>query len=312
MRLLFIVDPLYRLNPRTDSTVALMRSACRSGHEVYAATLRDFSWQGDGVYFRAQHLSISWNEESWQQGRDVVRQRSDFFHLLLMRKEPPVDEAFVMATRFLEQASAMVPVFNAPATLRSLNEKLAIFLFPTYSPPTWVGADANEATAFYRDHESVVLKPLDGMGGQGVYRAYPEDVNFRAVFTLLSEEGSKAVMVQQYLPDARQGDYRVFVVDGLPLPQALRRIPPPGDHRSNFSIGGTVTLVPLPDAARTVALVVGEKMKAMGVLFAALDIIGDRILEINITCPSGLRLASDHSGEDMAAPVLKALLAHVN
>ena len=251
--------------------------------------------RNDGVRVRAKRVKVSEEDDEWMAVEEERHCRGDFFDLTLMRKEPPVDEDFVNATRLLDWMPA--PVINAPSALRGLSEKLSIFRYAEWIAPTWVGSRADEADEFRQQQGAVVLKPLDGMGGQGIYVATEEDRNFRSVFDLLSAFGEKKIMMQAYLPAAREADHRVFVVGGKPLDFMLVRTPRADDHRGNLAAGGTGVARPLDSDARRLVEGVGADLLAAGVHFAGLDVIGGKLVEVNITCPTGLRQVRDQTGE---------------
>ena len=306
MRLLFVIDAPESLNPKKDSTIALMRAAAQRGDDIYYATCVDFSQTTAGIAVTTRRLSLSSDDRQWMTAASAENKNADFFDATLMRKEPPVDDQFVMATRFLD--AFPTPVYNAPHILREWNEKLAIFRFPEHIAPTWVGADIAVATAFHRQHGTVVLKPLDGMGGRGIYIAAEKDLNFHSVFDMLSARGARAIMAQQYLPAVREtGDCRVFVVGGKPSPWMLARIPRDDDHRGNMAAGGTAKAQPLSAAAEHIANAVAPALLKAGILFAGLDVIGGKLTEINITCPTGLREVSDQTGENIATAIINKI-----
>lgn len=314
MRLLFIIDPPSALNPKKDSTIALMRGAARRGDDVYCAEMRDLMVREGAVHVRASELEMLPLDDSapvWHRVMECSEQPATAFDAVLMRKEPPVDENFVMATRLLDIINRDVAVVNHPRALREQNEKLSILDFPDLIPPTWVGADVAAAEEFRRAHGSVVLKPLNGMGGQGIYVSAAEDRNFRSVFELLAGEG-RMIMAQAYMPAAREGDYRVFALNGAALPWMLARFPREDDHRGNLAAGGTPEARPLDDAAARIAAVVAPQLAARGVRFAGLDVIGGKLIEINITCPTGLvevgEQTSEQGGKDIAGDVLAGMV----
>lgn len=300
MRLLFVIDAPGGLDARSDSTVALMRAAARRGDEVFCAELHDLRVRDGEMAVRAVRVLVSEDDAAWMRfgeggARGEVRE-AGFFEAILVRKEPPVDEAFVMATRLLDVAARRTRVVNAPRALRECNEKLLCLAFPDLIPPTWVGACAEEAGDFWRRCGTVVLKPLNGMGGAGVYVCAPDDLNFRSVFGVLSGGGRRQIMAQGYLAAAREGDFRVFAVNGEVLPMMLARVPRADDHRGNMAVGGRAQAMPLDAAAARIGAAVAPELRRRGILFAGLDVIGGRLIEVNITCPTGLRVVRDQTG----------------
>lgn len=312
MRLLFIIDSPARLNPRKDSTIALMRAAARDGEQVFAAEINRLGVDDNGAFaVSATPLKIKASDLSWYEAGACGEYGAADFDLAFMRKEPPVDAPFAMATLLLEKMAATTPVFNAPRALRERNEKLAILDFPKLIPPTLVSAEPAVLMAFQRRHRGAVIKPLDGMGGRGVYVSPENDRNLRSVIQTLGDDGREWLMAQQYLPAARDGDQRVFVIEGEPAAWVLERVPRDDDHRGNMAAGGAPVVKPLDAAARAIAEAVGPALAAAGVLFAGLDVIGGRLTEINITCPTGLCEVRAQTGDDIAEVILAAARARI-
>lgn len=308
MRWLFVVDPPERLNPRKDSTVALMRAAARAEEEVFAAEIGGLGMDARGATISARRLRLRESDSAWMTAADFGQYRGEDFDAVWMRAEPPVDARFATATLILDSFSR--PVFNAPRALREWNEKLAIFRFPELIPPTVASADFSVLRAFHSENGGAVCKPLDGMGGRGVYVSPPDDKNLSSVVEMIG--GGGWVMAQKYLPEARAGDARVFVIDGAAAEWMLVRVPRADDHRGNMAAGGDARAQPLDSAARAIADAAGPVLSAAGILFAGLDVIGGRLTEINITCPTGLREVRDQTGDDLAERVLAAARARLS
>ncbi len=306
MRLLFVIDPPAALNPQKDSSVALMRAAAARGFEVFLAEVPALLAEAGGVFAMASAAQIS-ESENWLNAGKTQKLPGDFFDAILMRKEPPVDGAFAEATILLEKMQA--PVFNSPRALREKNEKLAILDFPEWIPPTIVSADIRALADFHSEQgkNGAVLKPLDGMGGRGVFALPANDPNFRAAAELLSEGGRRLIMAQRYLPEAKDGDRRVFLIDGEPAAQMLARLPRGGDHRSNMAAGGKAEARPLGKREESLARALAPELTKAGVLFAGIDVIGGMLTEINITCPTGLQEVQKQTGKNIAAEILTAL-----
>ena len=303
MRMLFVIDPPARLNPRKDSTIALMRAAARAGDDIFAATPVDLSMSGGDAVATARQLQVSEEHTPWFVADDAKKFRAEDFDMVLMRAEPPVDSRFIAATWVLDAFSS--PVVNAPRALREMNEKLAILRFPQFIAPTIVSADMDEIAAFCDEHDGAVIKPLHGMGGRGVYVSPKSDMNLRSVVELVGN--GDMIMAQRYIPAAREGDARVFVIDGKPAEHMLMRVPRADDHRGNMAAGGRAEARPIGGSARAIAEVVGPVLADAGVWFAGLDVIGDYLTEINITCPTGLREVRDQTGDDLAESAIAAL-----
>lgn len=311
MRLLFVIDEPRALNAATDSSITLMRAAANRGGDVHFATIQSFVADGGGcgVLSQRAHIKQTTASGNWLEAEDETLRDGGFFDAVMMRKEPPVDGAFIEATLLLDRMAA--PVFNAPRALREENEKLAILDFPALIPPTMVAADINAIADFHRQHKGAVLKPLDGMGGRGVLAFAAGDLNLRAAAAMIGDNGRRLIMAQQYIPEAKDGDKRVFVINGKAAPVMLERKPQQGDHRSNMAAGGKATAVPIGKAEERIATIVAPVLKQKGVIFAGLDIIGGRLTEINITCPTGLQVVKDQTGEDLAADIIAAVALDV-
>ncbi len=313
MRVLYIIDAPSSLNPKKDSTIALMRASAQRGDTVYCAQMHDISQNTKGVFIRASQLVMAMpladNAAAieWMSVISTETTAAQFFDLIWMRKEPPVNDDFIMATRLLDVVNRTVPVVNSPIALQQKNEKLAIFDFPQYILPTWVGSSLCDALDFHKAHQSTVMKPLDGMGGQGIYVSMGEDKNFYSVFETLSQQGQKRVMLQHYSDKIIEGDCRIFVVGGVVYDWMLARIPNDNDHRGNMAAGGQPVAKPLDDAKRKIAEAVAPQLMKDGIFFAGLDIIGNSLIEINITCPTGLNQVYTQTGNDVAVWILEQL-----
>ena len=282
------------------------------GFEVYAAEATGLRAETENdVLVRAEkwQLHEEGDANAWYDKLESAVWPDRYFDAVLMRLDPPVDARFRAATMLLE--TMQPPVFNAPQALLTLNEKLLILRFPQWTPPTLASANMDDIAAFCRVHRGAVIKPLDGMGGQGIYVSPPDDKNLRSLLEILGG-GRHCLMAQEYLSAAREGDSRVFVIDGVPMEWMLERRPRDDDHRSNLAAGGNGQARPISEVARRIAEDVGEFLKQSGVLFAGLDIIGGRLTEINMTCPTGLCEVRAQTGEDYAETVLRAVQSAVS
>ena len=309
MRWLFVVDSPGRLNPKKDSSIALMRAAARAGDEVFIAEVPDVGADEKGARIFSRRLHLSESDSQWMTAEDAKPRRAKDFDAAWMRAEPPVDSRFATATLILDMLDC--PVFNSPRALREMNEKLCILRFPELIPPTIVNSDVEVLRAFHSAHDGAVFKPLDGMGGRGVYVSPADDMNLRSVLEMIGGENNW-VMAQQYLSAAREGDARVFVIDGKPAKWMLVREPRADDHRGNLAAGGTAFARELDSESRAIAEAAGPALSAAGVLFAGVDVIGGRMTEINITCPTGLREVRDQTGDDLAEQILSAARARLS
>jgi glutathione synthase len=231
---------------------------------------------------------------------------------VVMRKDPPFDSEYFYATHLLGQAEREgARVFNKPAALRDHPEKLAILEFAQWIAPTLVTRSEDDIRAFHAEHRDIILKPLDGMGGMGIFRVGPDGLNLGAISETLNRGGEQTVMVQKYLPDIAQGDKRVLVIGGQPVPYSLARIPQGSEVRGNLAAGGKGVAQPLTEADRAIAQALGPVLAARGLLLVGLDVIGDRLTEVNVTSPTCFREIMDQTGFDVAAMFMDALEAAV-
>lgn len=313
MNLLFIADPLESFKIYKDSTFAVMRELQRRGHRIAACEPRHLAWQAaSGVQAHVRHITLTGHEERWfHETPEAPLQRLIAlreFDAVLMRKDPPFDSEYFYATHLLEQAEREgAKVFNQPRALRDHPEKLAILEFPQFIAPTLVTRDALAIRAFHAEHRDIILKPLDGMGGMGIFRVKDDGLNLGAITETLNRDGAQTVMVQKFLPAIAQGDKRVLVIGGEPVPYCLARIPQGGEVRGNLAAGGKGVAQPLTARDREIAGAIGPVLAARGLLLVGLDIIGDCLTEINVTSPTCFQEITDQAGCDVAALYADAL-----
>ncbi|MEY3272742.1 MAG: hypothetical protein RLZZ341_1643 [Pseudomonadota bacterium] len=321
MKLLFVADPLESFKTHKDSTFAMMREAARRGHTLMACEPKDIRWlRGEPVTAFVRDIALTgrsgYGVHDWftaaQQPPDERPQALNGVDAVLMRKDPPFDSEYFYATHLLGQAEREgARVFNKPAALRDHPEKLAILEFPQWIAPTLVTRDAADVRRFHAEHRDIICKPLDGMGGMGIFRVGPDGMNLGAIVETLNRDGAQTLMVQQYLPAIAQGDKRVLVIGGRPVPFALARIPQGGEVRGNLAAGGKGVAQPLTDADRAIAEALGPVLAARGLLLVGLDVIGDRLTEINVTSPTCFAEIAEQTGFDVAAMFIDALEAAV-
>lgn len=310
--LLFVADPLETFKTYKDSTFAMMREAARRGHVLWACEAAGLQWrQGQPVSALARRIALTGREGEGQPWFEVLEARALVLHetdAVLMRKDPPFDTEYLYATHLLTQAEREgARVFNRAQALREHPEKLAILEFPQFITPTMVSSDAAVLKAFHAEHRDVILKPLDGMGGAGIFRVRDDGLNLGAILETLTLDGRRTIMAQRYLPAIAQGDKRVLVIDGEPVPFALARIPQGGEVRGNLAAGGLGVAQPLSDSDRAIADTLGPILAARGLLLVGLDIIGDRLTEINVTSPTCFQEITQQTGWDVAARFIDAL-----
>lgn len=308
MKLCVILDPLPSLQPAKDSTYAMMVEAARRGHSLYVMMQDALMWKDQRVKGWATTLRLTGDEADWyRQGAPELVTLADF-DAVLMRKDPPFDMEYVTSTWLLERAVAEgARVYNDPRALRDHSEKLAIAEFPQFTVPTLVTRLADELQSFIDEQRDVVLKPLDGMGGAGIFRVSHSDLNRNAIVELLSQQGRRTLMAQRYIPEISAGDKRILLIGGEVVPYSLARIPMAGEWRGNLAVGGRGVAQPLSPRDQEIAAALGPVLAARGLLLVGLDVIGDYITEINVTSPTCFREITAQTGFDVAAMYLDAL-----
>jgi glutathione synthase len=316
MKLLFVADPLESFKTYKDSTFAMMREAQARGHELWAGETTGLQWTRGGRVTATDARRITLTGASSTQAHDwfSVQQNTPLaladVDAVLMRKDPPFDAEFFYATHLLGQAEREgARVFNKPSALREHPEKLAILEFPQFIAPTRVARDPAALKAFHAEHGDIICKPLDGMGGMGIFRVAADGLNLGAIVETLNRDGATTVMVQKYLPQIAEGDKRVLVIAGVPVPFALARIPQGGEVRGNLAAGGKGVAMPLTTREREIAEALGPTLAARGLLLVGLDVIGGHLTEINVTSPTCFQEITDQAGFDVAKTFVDALEA---
>ncbi len=311
MNLLFIADPLDSFKIHKDTTFSMMREAQRRGHAIFACEQRAISWQQGGlVQAGVQAITLTGDPAKWYQTTATARSALKDFGAVVMRKDPPFDSEYFYATHLLSQAEREgAKVFNQPLALRDHPEKLAILEFPQFIGPTLVTRAPDEIRAFHALHRDIILKPLDGMGGMGIFRVKDDGLNLGAIMETLNQDGLETIMVQKFLPAISEGDKRVLVIGGQPVPYCLARIPQGGEVRGNLAAGGKGVAQLLSARDREIAEALGPILFARGLLLVGLDIIGDSLTEINVTSPTCFQEIHDQTGCDVPALFIDALEA---
>ena len=318
MKLLFVADPLDTFKIYKDSTFAMMREAARRGHTLWATQPVDLGWQRGGrVMARALPIALTGvqghDEAPWYTTTGPETVPVAEFDAVLMRKDPPFDSEFFYATHLLSQAEREgALVLNSPAALREHPEKLAIMEFPQFIAATLVTRSAADVREFHKEHRDIILKPLDGMGGAGIFRVTDNGMNLGSIVETLNAGGAQTIMVQKFVPEIVDGDKRVLVIDGKPVPHTLARIPQGGEVRGNLAAGGLGVARPITAREREIAGVIGPKLAGRGLLLVGLDVIGDTLTEINVTSPTCFQEITDQTGFDVARMFVDALEASIN
>jgi glutathione synthase len=308
LRLALIVDPLDKLKPAKDSSIAMMREAARRGHEIWTIQRQSMSLHGDEVMVTATRIQPQRSDASWYVALDTQPRALREFDAVLMRQDPPFDFEYITATWMLERAAAAgVRVFNHPRAIRDHSEKVSICEFPDLITPTLVSRDVAAINAFIDTHADCILKPLDGMGGSRIFRVRADDANRNVIIETLTEDGARTLMAQRFIPEIAQGDKRVLLIDGEPVPYCLARIPKAGETRGNLAAGGRGVAQPLSESDLAIARKLGPVLAARGLLLVGLDVIGDRLTEINVTSPTCFVEITEQTGFDVAAMFVDAL-----
>ncbi|MFP4207816.1 MAG: glutathione synthase [Wenzhouxiangella sp.] len=306
--LIMVMDDIARINIVKDTSFALLLEAERRGYETFYLGEQNLYLQGAQAGALMQPVRVVDDPAGWFELGTPVRHVFGADDLVIMRADPPVDSDYLHATYLLEQAEAAgALVVNRPAALRDFNEKLAIARFPDLIPATLVSADHGQLRRFIAEHRQAVLKPLDGMGGRGIFLARHDDPNLNSMFEALTGGGLRPAMVQQFLPQIAEGDKRILVIGGQPVDYVLARIPGGQDFRGNLARGGRGEGRPLSDSDRAIAEAVAPVLVDHGIYLAGLDVIGDRLTEINVTSPTCMRELDAQFGLNLAGQLYDAI-----
>jgi glutathione synthase len=296
-----LMDPLATINPKKDSTLAMMLAAQAKGWTIYFLEQSDLFIQDGGVRANFQKLALNESLTDWF---EITGEHTDALasmDAVLMRKEPPFDMEFIYSTYLLEMAEKEgVTILNRPGSIRDCNEKLYALQFPQCCPPHLVSRDPAILKAFHAEHKDVIFKPLDGMGGSSIFRVAEGDPNLNVIIETLTDYGKRQTMAQKFIPEIVNGDTRILLINGEPVPFGLARIPAKGETRGNLAAGGTGVTRPLTDRDRWICDQIGPDLKARGLHFVGIDVIGDYLTEINVTCPTCIREISKAHDIDIA------------
>jgi glutathione synthase len=313
MKLAFIVDPLDEFKIYKDSTYAMMREAAARGHALYAMQQHDLAWSKGTVSAHAARLHLTGDEgHAWYRLDAPVETALNTYDAVLMRKDPPFDMEYVYSTYLLELAEAQgARVFNRPRAIRGYNEKMAIARFTQFIAPTLVTRREALIRGFIAEHTDVILKPLHGMGGASIFRVRRDDPNVSVIIETLTAFGAQTIMAQRYIPEIRDGDKRVLLIGGKPVPFCLARIPQPGETRGNLAAGGTGVARPLTARDSEIAETLAPLLQREGLLLVGLDVIGDYLTEVNVTSPTCFQEIMQQTGFNVAGMMLDAVESHV-
>ncbi|OIM97655.1 glutathione synthase [Polynucleobacter sp. QLW-P1DATA-2] len=308
MDLLFIADPLESFKIKKDSTLAMMRVAQEAGHRLWFCQSCNILWKDNLVVADCRSLRITLDSSSWFELGEMESKPLHSFSAVQMRTDPPFDIEYLNTTWMLSAAKRQgAKVFNDPAAVRDHSEKLSITEFPDLIPPTLVTRELSAVEEFHRKHNDIVIKPLDGMGGMGVFRVGPDGLNLASIVETLGENGARTLMVQRFLPEIADGDKRVLLIGGEVVPFALARIPQGKEIRGNLAAGGKGVAMPLSDAEKSIAEKLAPILFQRGLFLVGLDLIGGYLTEINVTSPTCFVEITDQSQFDVPQFWLKAL-----
>ena len=290
MRVGIVMDPIKNISYKKDTSLALCLAAAERGHSLFYMEMSDLFIQDGKALANTRPLTVHANPDNWFELGEQITIELGSFDVILMRKDPPFDNEFIYATYMLEQAEREgTLVVNKPQSLRDCNEKVFATQFPQCCPPHIVSRDQQQLKAFHKQHRDVIFKPLDGMGGSSIFRCPADDPNVSVILETLTDHGQSYIMGQLYLPEIKQGDKRVLVVNGEAIPYALARIPASGETRGNLAAGGRGVAQPLSERDHWIAKQIAPTLVEKGLLFVGLDIIGDYLTEINVTSPTCVR-----------------------
>jgi glutathione synthase len=309
VRLVVVMDPIEAIKPAKDSTLAMLLAAQARGWQLFYAEQRHL-WLRDGVAWgRLAPLQVFDDPSRWFARGETQDAKLGAFDVILMRKDPPFDTEYIYTTYILDRAQARgALVCNRPSGLRDMNEKVYTAWFPECCAPTLITRDMHDMGEFLREHGKAVCKPLDGMGGKSIFVLEHGDKNRNVVFETLTGYGTRYAIVQRYLPEiVTAGDCRIILVDGEPVPFALKRVPTPEDNRGNLAAGARAESRPLNDRDRWLCAQIGPKLAAAGMNFVGLDVIGDYVTEINVTSPTGIRELNKKHGVDIGGMLMDAI-----
>ncbi len=303
-----VMDPISVINIKKDSSFAMLLAAQAKGWELFYMEQDDLFLSDGVVSASMQSLTVQEDPANWYQLGEVKTEELSRLDAILMRKDPPFDMEFIYSTYLLEQAqSAGTLIVNNPQSLRDANEKLFTAWFPQCCPPTLVTRKASHIREFRNQHQDIILKPLDGMGGASIFRVKQDDPNVSVIIETLTEHGKKSVMVQRYIPDIVDGDKRILMINGEPVDYALARIPAKGETRGNLAAGGRAEGRPLTERDRWICQQVGPTLREKGLLFVGLDVIGDYLTEINVTSPTCIRELDRQFNIDIAGQLMDSI-----
>ncbi|MEH6576058.1 MAG: glutathione synthase [Amphritea sp.] len=309
-----VMDPIEAISFKKDSSLAMLWAAQKKGWELWYMEQKDLYLRDGKVFAKMAPLTVDMNPDKWFERSDYQTCEVSSLDVVLMRKDPPFDNEFIYTTHLLELAAAEgnTLVVNRPQSLRDYNEKIFATHFPECCPPVLVTRREDLLRDFHAEYKDVIFKPLDGMGGTSIFRIQEDGVNLGVIIETLTNYGVQTIMAQKYLPEIVDGDKRILLIDGEPVPYGLSRIPTNGETRGNLAVGGRGEGRPLTERELWIAAQVGPTLKEQGILFAGLDVIGDYLTEVNVTSPTCIRELDDQFGLDIGMQLMDVIEAKLN
>ena len=308
MKIAFATDPLSGFKTYKDSTYAMMVEAASRGHSIHAFQHKDMAIVDGKVVANVASVTITGDQNDWYRMGAAENRQLDAFDAVIERTDPPFNMEYIYATYLLELAVKQgARVFNEPAAIRNHNEKLAITQFSQYVAPTVVTSDASRIRAFHAEHKDVILKPLDGMGGTGIFRVRQDGMNLGAIIETLTHDGQRTIMVQRFIPEIAEGDKRILLIGGKVVPYCLARIPQNGEVRGNLAAGGLGVARPLSRRDQEIGEALAPVLMERGLLLVGLDVIGDYLTEVNVTSPTCFQEIHQQMGFNVAGMFIDSL-----
>jgi len=303
-----VMDPISQVKIHKDSSFAMLLEAQSRGWELYYLEMKDLYLDNGRCFASSRKLTVQREQGNFYQLEECIDHPLSDLDAVLMRKDPPFDTEYIYATYLLERAEDEgCLIVNKPQSLRDANEKLFTAWFSEFTPATLVTRSSQKIRDFHAKHQDVILKPLDGMGGASIFRIKEKDANLGVIIETLTEHESRYCMAQAFIPEITAGDKRILIVDGEPMPYALARIPAKGETRGNLAAGGTGVAQPLSDSDWKIANTIGPKLKEKGLIFVGLDVIGDKVTEINVTSPTCIQEIDNAYGTNIAGKLMDAI-----
>ena len=312
IKLGIVMDPITEVNVKKDSSMAMMLEAQKRGYEIFYMEMQDLYLEQGQCRATAKKIKVFDDPEHWYELSDSADIAVSELDAVLMRKDPPFDTEFIYATYMLERAEVEgTLIVNKPQSLRDCNEKLFTAWFADLTPKTVVTRNSQKIRDFHKENKDIIIKPLDGMGGSSIFRIGPNDPNVGVIIETLTANNSQYAMVQEYLPEIVDGDKRILIVNGEPMPYCLARIPAKGETRGNLAAGGRGVARPLSPSDKLIAETIAPELKKRGLFFVGLDVIGDKVTEINVTSPTCIREIEAAYPINISGKLMDAIEAHI-